>query len=145
MSDCCSDSASPKKAADVKPCCESKAHAHGEYAAAELSSAGAKDSCATPIAATSSCCAPVATYDHKHSHAPSCCDDDHEHGGKKDYLLWGSMSICVLFYALHLLAPAQLPSFAEHFAHSIFEMLNNNEDIDDLNEGYLLDHLVLKK
>ncbi|HOY22003.1 MAG TPA: permease [Cellvibrio sp.] len=124
MSDCCSESASPKKAADVKPCCESKAHAHDEHAATELFSKVAKDSCATPVAATASCCAPVATHAHEHSHTPTCCDDDHEHGGKKDYLLWGSMSICVLFYALHLLAPALLPSFAEHFAHSIFEMLN---------------------
>ena len=64
----------------------------------------------------------------------SCCESDarphdekdhnHDHDSKKDYLLWGSLGICVIFYAFHLFAPALLPSFAQHFAHSIFEMLN---------------------
>lgn len=101
MSDCCSNESTPKKVAGEKSCCTE------------------------PVVAAS-CCAPAATQQHEHSHVPSCCDDDHEHehGNKIDYLLWGSMSICVLFYVLHLLAPALLPSSAQHFAHNIFEMLN---------------------
>lgn len=126
MSDCCSRDLLPKKVTAVKSCCETDAHSHRDDATTELFSSAAIDACcATPTSSAASCCAPVATHHHEHSHAPSCCDDDHEHGGKKDYLLWGSFIICAVFYFSHLLTPALLPDFAQHFAHSIFEMLNS--------------------
>ncbi len=124
MSDCCSGDLSNKKEAAIKPCCGTEAHVHGEHAATELFSNAAKDSCCAPaVVASASCCAPAAK--HEQVHVASCCDDDHEHGGKIDYLLWGSLIICAIFYAAHLFAPALLPDFAQHFAHSIFEMLNS--------------------
>lgn len=114
MSDCCPGDSSPKKTAEVKSCCAIDAHDH-QHGATELFSNAAKESC----------CAPVVAHQHEHSHASSCCDDDHSHGGKTDYLLWVSLAICAVFYAAHLLSPSVLPTFAQHFAHSIFEMLNS--------------------
>lgn len=116
MSDCCSGDSSPKKVIEIKSCCGSDAHAHGEHVTNELFTNAAKDSC---------CATPTASHQHEHSHTPSCCDDEHAQGGKIDYLLWGSLVICAVFYFAHLLTPALLPSFAQHFAHSVFEMLNS--------------------
>ena len=123
MSDCCSDNASSKKATDVKACCEPEAHVNNEQAT-ELFSNAAKDSCVTPSAVAASCCTPAATHHHEQNHAPSCCDDDHEHVGKIDYLLWGSLGICAVFYLAHMIVPTLLPGYMQHFAHSVFEMLN---------------------
>ncbi|RYE36742.1 MAG: ATPase [Sphingobacteriaceae bacterium] len=113
MSDCCPGESSPKVAA-VKSCCGTESHSH-EHEATELLSEGVKDFSRDS----------VVDHHHQHSHVPSCCDDDHEHGGKRDYLLWGSLIICVVFYVAHLLAPSLLPDFAQHFAHSVFELLNS--------------------
>lgn len=126
MSDCCSDETPPKKVTEIKSCYDTDAHGHTELPAKDLFFSATKDSCcAAPPITKSSCCAPAAEpHRHEHNHQASCCDDEHDHGGKKDYLLWGSLSICAIFYALHLLVPTLLPSFAQHFAHSVFEMLN---------------------
>ncbi len=126
MSDCCSDKSPPKKITEIKSCCDADAHSHAESPAKDLFFNATKDSCcAAPVKKESSCCVPVAkSHAHEHKHQTSCCDDEHDHGGKKDYLLWGSLSICALFYALHLLAPTLLSGLVQHFAHSIFEMLN---------------------
>jgi uncharacterized membrane protein YraQ (UPF0718 family) len=121
MSDCCSNNTPPKKPTGVKSCCESEAHVHDEQT--ELFSNAVKDSCSTPVTVAASCCAPAAAH-HEPNHVPSCCDDDHEHGGKRDYLLWGSLGICAVFYLAHMIVPALLPSYMQHFAHSVFEMLN---------------------
>lgn len=123
MSDCCSGDPSAKKVMEIKSCCGTDSHTQDEQVETELFSNVAKDSCcATPTASAASCCTPVAVQ--QHSHVSACCDDDHDHGGKKDYLLWGSLIICAVFYFAHLLTPELLPDFAQHFAHSVFEMLN---------------------
>lgn len=59
----------------------------------------------------------------------SCCDDGHGHGKKKiDYLLWGSLILCVVFYSLHMIEPmlvaGVVPNWLHHLGHSVFEMLN---------------------
>lgn len=68
-------------------------------------------------------CAPKPVA-HEHGHS-SCCDHSPTTKRPFDYLLWGSLSICALFYAAHLFAPLLLPQYLQHFAHSIFEMLNS--------------------
>jgi uncharacterized protein len=47
----------------------------------------------------------------------------HDHT-RFDWLLWGSLSVCFVFYTLHLLS-FKLPLFRlAHFSHSVFELLN---------------------
>jgi len=97
------------------------------------------------VLVTASCCGPKPTVEaisccgagvsdvHHHDHSDghshqattsSCCEQDHDHGGSVDYLLWSSLLICAGFYLSHLLAPSLLPLSLQHFAHSVFEMLN---------------------
>lgn len=112
MSDCCSHESKPtgETVTVATNCCDSK-----------------------PQVAVASCCGTEASsvyhHDHSHGHShqtstSSCCEHDQDHGGSADYLLWGSLLICASFYLLHLLAPPFLPASLQHFAHSIFEMLN---------------------
>lgn len=80
------------------------------------------------VSAVASCCAPTLQ--------PSiaiagCCDSSPqgEHGRRFDYLLWGSLLLCVVFYSLHLLEPlllaSPLPEWSHHLGHSVFSMLNS--------------------
>jgi uncharacterized protein len=118
MSDCCSSNSKPENKTPV-----------------------ATNSCCAPVdieAEVASCCSSTATGHMEHDHTQmhhehnqqssattaSCCETDHDHGSRVDYLLWGSLLICASFYALHLLLPSSLPQGLQHFAHSIFEMLN---------------------
>lgn len=115
MSDCCSPNPKP---------------------ANKASSPAAKTSCCAPAnVEPASCCSPTLTsptesHGHSHKHhdhqvqAASCCEADQDRGDRIDYLLWGSLLICASFYLLHLLLPSSLPQSLQHFAHSIFEMLN---------------------
>lgn len=121
MSDCCPGDLS-KKVTIVKSCCETEPQVHDHEYQTELFSNAAKNS--NTAASAAACCAPT-KIQHEHSHTASCCDDDHEQGGKRDYLLWGSLGICALFYAAHFLMPGILPGYAQHFAHSIVELLNS--------------------
>jgi uncharacterized membrane protein YraQ (UPF0718 family) len=120
MNDCCSGGTSTK-IAEIKSCCGTESQIH-QHATTELFSNTAKDSCCAPIT-VSSCCAPALTR--QQSHTANCCEDDHEHAGKTDYLLWGSFIICAVFYFAHLLTPTILPGYMQHFAHGIFEMFNS--------------------
>jgi uncharacterized membrane protein YraQ (UPF0718 family) len=61
-----------------------------------------------------------------------CCEpepsntDDHCAGPSKrrfDYLLWGSLVLCVIFYGAYALGLAG-PAWFEHFSHGVFELLN---------------------
>ncbi|GGY73147.1 hypothetical protein GCM10011613_17760 [Cellvibrio zantedeschiae] len=122
MSDSCSHEPS-SQAKEAKPCCATQSHDH-HHPAQSKSYSNLGES--PVVAATASCCSP-AVDQHEHAQNMGCCESDHghEHGGKNDYLLWGSLSICLVFYVSHLLAPTLLPNFLQHFAHSIFEMLNS--------------------
>ncbi|MBK1855009.1 permease [Verrucomicrobiaceae bacterium 5K15] len=51
----------------------------------------------------------------------ACCGS---HKGKIDWLLWGSLVVCILGYGLHLIVGHGLPSQLAHFSHGIFELLN---------------------
>lgn len=126
MSDCCSPDSMPKKTAAAETCCgaetKSTLHSHEVHSHTELFSNAA--SCCAPDVKTNSCHEPEPQA-HAHS---SCCDSDghaHEHGGKIDYLLWGSLIISASFYLLHLVLPATAPNVVQHFAHSVFELLNS--------------------
>jgi uncharacterized membrane protein YraQ (UPF0718 family) len=121
MSECCSGKPS-KKIEEVKSCCQKELHAGHQHSSTELCSSAAATEVGS-VGALASCCGPVANK-HEHHEQASCCDTDHAHGSK-DYLLWGSMSICVAFYVAHWLVPSILPNFLQHFAHGIFEMLNS--------------------
>lgn len=54
-----------------------------------------------------------------------CCDSPES---PFDYLLWGSLLLCLVFYSLHLIEPlliaGLLPEWLHHLSHSVFEMLN---------------------
>ncbi|RYY74805.1 MAG: ATPase [Gammaproteobacteria bacterium] len=117
MSDCCTDKPETPKRDQVKSCRNSgKSDDHN---VAEKVQSHEMASCCTPLPST-----PV-DASHEHAHQSSCCDTDHTHAGGMDYLLWVSFSICTVFYGFHLVAPGSLPDFMQHFAHSIFEMLNS--------------------
>ena len=67
----------------------------------------------------SSCCGP---------HTPNDEHNTDHHGasaGKKriDYLLWGSLALCVVFYGAYALGVTG-PGWFEHFSHGVFELLN---------------------
>lgn len=120
MSECCSG-ASSKKAESQKSCCAHESqntHAHCDTSPRSSAASGAPSANSDSV----SCCTP--TEKPQAHHASSCCDADHEHGRKTDYLLWGSLGICFVFYMAHLLVPNLLPQLLQHFSHSIFEMLN---------------------
>jgi len=78
-----------------------------------------------------SCCggAPSPVVAQPASVQMSCCDDGHEHGKKIDYLLWGSLLLCAVFYGLHIVelfgAVSFVPDWLHHLGHSVFEMLNS--------------------
>ncbi len=114
MSDCCSEGSPEKNRANKKSTCDTGGHVHHHDIAVTTLSSSAKELS----------CAPVATS-HPHDHVSSCCDLDEKQEKKIDYLLWGSLATCALFYAAYLLAPGLLPGLAQHFAHSIFELLNS--------------------
>jgi uncharacterized membrane protein YraQ (UPF0718 family) len=122
MSDCCSDKSASAKNTELKSCCDFEGVKPSTASTTQILS-DEKTSCCGPSTQVTS--QPITQQKHGHDHQASCCDTDHEHGGGVDYLLWGSFVICAIFYGLHLLAPALLPDFAQHFAHSIFEMLNS--------------------
>lgn len=68
----------------------------------------------------SSCCEPKAAKPDEQNTG--------EHGaspGKRrfDYLLWGSLVLCVIFYGAYALGLSG-PSWFEHFSHGVFELLN---------------------
>lgn len=122
MSDCCSDKSAPEKNSDLKSYDDSeamqlKASSTTKFLNAEI------NFCCSPSSQTTSC--PIVQPKHEHDHQVNCCDTAHEHGGGRDYLLWGSFIICTIFYGFHWLIPNLLPDFAQHFSHSIFEMLNS--------------------
>jgi uncharacterized membrane protein YraQ (UPF0718 family) len=120
MSDCCSDKPSSIKVSGAKSCCGAKT---SELNVAPKVLSTEKESCCAPLARITS--NSEIQPQHTHTHEASCCDTDHNHGGSVDYLLWGSLIICAIFYGLHWLTPTLVPEFLQHFAHSIFEMLNS--------------------
>lgn len=108
MSDCCSSS--PKK-----PVIKQSEHTQAGCCSAPVSTAEA----------TASCCAPSAgahTH-HQKTAQSSCCDADAK--TSFDWLLWGSLLLCSVFYIGHWLLPNALPSVLQHLAHGVFEMLNS--------------------
>lgn len=121
MNDHCSDKSVSAKTNDTTSCCS--AETTGPETAQVFSAV--KNSCCTPSAPLISNPGMQFNKVHEHEHKTSCCETDHSHGGGLDYLLWGSLIICAIFYGMHWLAPTLLPEFAQHFAHSIFEMLNS--------------------
>jgi len=54
-----------------------------------------------------------------HDQEPGC----HDHT-KFDWLLWGSLTICVIFYSLHLLSFTISLDWINHFSHGVFDLLN---------------------
>lgn len=118
MNDCCTKPSVASERDETKSCCGPVAEKHHN----SVLDSHIHD-------AHTSCCAPTSKAPihskHENAHQSSCCDTDHEHGNGVDYLLWSSLVICAIFYGLHLFAPVLLPDFAQHFAHSIFEMLNS--------------------
>lgn len=121
MSDCCSNESS-KNVEESKSCCQHTPHSPNVQCDAPLFSNAAPEGSSNHSVA-SSCCAPASTHHHDH-HEASCCDSDSE-AGKRDYLLWGSLAVCLVFYLAHWLVPSLLPGVLQHFAHSVFEMLNS--------------------
>lgn len=121
MSDCCSNESS-KNVEESKSCCKPTPHSPNVQCEAPLFSNAATES-SSNHSVVSSCCAPVNAHHHEH-HETSCCDSD-GNTGKRDYLLWGSLGVCLVFYLAHWLVPSLLPSVLQHFAHSVFEMLNS--------------------
>lgn len=121
MSDCCSSSKE-----NTPESCESSSAAQ----------------CCTEVSSTSSSGCSPNKMSHSQHGASDCCSADHcqeTHGAKTDttggccdhdsqkrfdWLLWGSLILCGLAYAAHWLVPTWLPEIAQHFAHSVFEMLN---------------------
>ena len=124
MSDCCSPKPSPGEShahrTDDVHCESDPCDSTPDVAAKEFH----------PRPTTSSCCTPSLhklqpTTQSQHKHQSSCCDSDHKHGSSLDYLLWVSFSICAIFYLAYWLTPTLLPEIVQHFAHSVFEMLNS--------------------
>lgn len=115
MSDCCSHNPKPvnEAASTSASCCEPKGVPEVSTAA---SCCGGDNSHVSAVHHSH--------HDHHQSSVSSCCEMDDDHGNKIDYLLWGSLIICAVFYGLHLFVPTLLPQILQHFAHSIFEMLN---------------------
>jgi len=61
---------------------------------------------------------------HTHSHGETG-DACHSHGGRVDYIYYGSLFVIVIAYFLHLGGFfAEMPKFA-HFNHLIFEVMND--------------------
>src|ERR1700742_2391902 len=84
-----------------------------------------KEPVAIPVA---SCCSPQTKVVQPSSAQMSCCDDGASNANKIDYLLWGSLILCVALYALHIVEPFlianPIPNWLHHLGHSVFEMLN---------------------
>jgi len=70
----------------------------------------------------SSCCEkPVI----EESTTASCCGGSADDGQSSiDYLLWVSLALTSIFYAIHLLWPMQGPESLQHIAHTVFELIN---------------------
>ncbi|WP_041523723.1 permease [Gilvimarinus agarilyticus] len=67
----------------------------------------------------SSCCEPQPPKDEHNT-------DDHCASASKrriDYLLWGSLALCAVFYGAYALGFTG-PDWFEHFSHGVFELLN---------------------
>lgn len=73
--------------------------------------------CAKEASATSATCNSKTTNIGSQS-ASSCCDTK----ARKDYLLWGSLSLVVALYCISFLNIPLVP--LHHAAHSVFELLN---------------------
>lgn len=81
--------------------------------------AAAHSSCCAPSSdSAASCCAPkTETVNH-------CCPSDSSTGkAKLDWLLWGSLILCVLFYSLNLFE-LEHDNWIGVISHSVFELLN---------------------
>jgi len=63
-----------------------------------------------------SCCAPAQDHGHDHEH--------HHAKGSFDYLLWGCLSLSLLLYLSHWLAPQWGPDWFHHLGHGVFDLLN---------------------
>ncbi len=71
-----------------------------------------------PSPEKSSCCAAKPSTEPQESDA-SCCNTPEQ---KRDWMLWGSLSLCLLGYLGHL--SGLLPTPMMHFGHAVFELLN---------------------
>lgn len=81
--------------------------------------AATHSSCCAPSSdSAASCCAPkTETVNH-------CCPSDSSTGkAKLDWLLWGSLILCVLFYSLNLFE-LEHDNWIGVISHSVFELLN---------------------
>ncbi|WP_049722229.1 permease [Gilvimarinus polysaccharolyticus] len=67
----------------------------------------------------SSCCEPQPTKDDNNT-SNHCASSAKR---KVDYLLWGSLTLCVLFYGAYALGFGG-PEWFKHFSHGVFELLN---------------------
>ncbi|BFM21446.1 permease [Gilvimarinus japonicus] len=68
----------------------------------------------------SSCCGPETPKNDEQNTGDHCAGASKR---KIDYLLWGSLVLCVLFYGAYALGFAG-PQWFEHFSHGVFELLN---------------------
>lgn len=95
MSNCCGDKP------EVEKSCHTESHDHVNHEHATC--------CGTSGSETSS----------GNTQEPSC----HDHT-KFDWLLWGSLTICVIFYLHHLLSFSISIDWINHFSHGVFDLLN---------------------
>lgn len=78
----------------------------------------------------SSCCGDKPTTEKScHAEPHERGESKHEHSSchdhtKFDWLLWGSLTISVIFYLFHLLSFTISLDWINHFAHGVFDLLN---------------------
>ncbi|MYM62899.1 permease [Pseudomaricurvus sp. HS19] len=114
----------------MSSCCDSeKKEAAGQVEAAGSCHTSAAAPAAEARTAGGSCCGPAASApaDSCHSGASaatsSCCPDDDKRSF--DWLLWGSGSLVLVGYLLHLSGvDTSLPGWAHTMSHGVFELLN---------------------
>ncbi len=64
---------------------------------------------------------------HGHSPVASCCAPEsgsHATRPRRDYFLWVCLSLVLVFYLAHWLAPAAGPDWVQHLSHGVFDLLN---------------------
>lgn len=96
MSSCCGDKPTTEKSCHVEP--HEHQHSNHEH---------------------STCCGTSKSEPSSGAEAASCHDN-----AKFDWLLWGSLTISVIFYLFHLLPFTVSLDWVNHFSHGVFDLLN---------------------